>query len=163
MWVLRAPEAASGRAATAEAQRPPGSFVIAGRVANRLVLSVEALRALPARTVTVTFRAGAGTQTRTFTGPRLVDVIALAGPRFDPSVRNDRLRHFVAVRAPDGYAAVFGWGEVDDEGADDEILLATSEDGRPLDAEGPRVVVPNATRGGRYVSGVTRIRVLRGA
>ncbi|MGH8929436.1 MAG: hypothetical protein ACRDZO_02055 [Egibacteraceae bacterium] len=40
-------------------------------------------------------------------------------------------------------------------------MLAVSEDGRGLDAEGPRLVVPGDVKGGRYVTNVIRITVGR--
>ncbi|WP_067794105.1 hypothetical protein [Actinomadura formosensis] len=49
------------------------------------------------------------------------------------------------------------WGEVDPRYGDAGILLATSVDGRPLDAEGPQLVVPGDTAGSRYVSRITSI------
>ena len=64
--------------------------------------------------------------------------------------------------ASDGYQAIVAWGEIDRGFENKEVLLAVTEDGRPLDDEGPRLVVPGDIRGGRYVTGVTRIRLERG-
>jgi hypothetical protein len=36
---------------------------------------------------------------------------------------------------------------------------ATAQDGAPLDAQGPRLVVPGDIKGGRYVSTVTQVYV----
>jgi hypothetical protein len=40
------------------------------------------------------------------------------------------------------------------------VILATEQDGEPLDAEGPRLVVPGDIKGGRYVSGVVGVRLV---
>jgi hypothetical protein len=37
------------------------------------------------------------------------------------------------------------------------VLLATSEDGRSLATDGPRLVVPGDIAGGRYVTNVVRV------
>jgi DMSO/TMAO reductase YedYZ molybdopterin-dependent catalytic subunit len=143
-------------------QSSPGAFDIVGNVEHRLVLNTRVLEKLPSKTLQVTYRSGPGTETRTFTGPLLRDVLALAGPRFDPAVRNDKLRHYVSATGSDGYMALVAWGEIDPEFGNEDILLATHQDGVSLATEGPRLVVPGDDRGGRYVSGIVRIRVDRG-
>lgn len=146
---------------TAEGKASAGSFVVAGNVKHRLVLSNRVLERLPSRTVDATFRAGPNTETRTYTGPLLLDVLELARPAFDPQIRNDKLRHYISVTATDAYQATIAWGEIDPEFANKEVLLATTEDGRSLEDEGPRLVVPGDKRGGRYVTGVERIHLRR--
>lgn len=155
--------AATGAGATEQSvsASSPGAFDIVGNVKNRLVLNTAVLEKLPAKTLTVTYRSGSVTETHTFTGPLLRDVVALAGPKFDPAVRNDKLRHYVSATGTDGYQAIVAWGEIDPDFANQDILLATTEDGRSLADDGPRLVVPSDGRGGRYVFGVARIRVDR--
>ena len=136
---------------------PAGKVLILGDVARTQILDVAALRNLPSKTVTVTFQGGGGPQHHTYIGPRLVDVLAQAMPRFDPSIKNDKLRHYISVSATDGYRALVAYGEIDPNFENKDVLLATSEDGRPLDTEGPRLVVPGDTAGGRYVSNVNRV------
>jgi hypothetical protein len=84
-------------------------------------------------------------------------VLALATPQFDLSIKNDKLRHFVSVSATDEYRALVAYGEIDPNFENKDVLLATSEDGRPLDTEGPRLVVPGDIAGGRYVTNVNRV------
>jgi hypothetical protein len=109
----------------------------------------------------VTFKADNGTQHHIYVGPRLVDVLAQAGPQFDPATKNDKLRHFVSVSATDGYRALVSYGEIDPSFENKDVLLATSEDGRPLDTDGPRLVVPGDIAGGRYVTNVVRVFLKR--
>jgi hypothetical protein len=135
-----------------------GSFALGGNVQTPRELSVAELAALPnQRTLTVTYAAGGTPETHTFTGPRLRDVLALAGPRFDPAIRNDRLRSYVSVTATDSYQALVGWGELDPNFESKEILLAVTQDGASLAAAGPRLVVPGDAAGGRYVTGVNSV------
>ena len=64
-----------------------------------------------------------------------------------------------ATAASDGYRAIVSWGEIDPSYEAKQVLLALTEDGVPL---GPRelvLVVPGDAFGGRYVSGVTYLRV----
>jgi hypothetical protein len=140
----------------------PGTFDIVGNVKQKLVLNTAVLSKLPSKTLTVTFQAGSQTETHTFTGPLLRDVLDLAGPQFDAAVKNDRLRHYISVTGSDGYQVLVAWGEIDPDFANQNILLATTQDGVSLAGEGPRLVVPSDGRGGRYVSGVARVRLDRG-
>ncbi|MGH3996956.1 MAG: hypothetical protein ACRDTJ_05775, partial [Pseudonocardiaceae bacterium] len=117
---------------------PAGKFLLIGNVARSQILDVAALRTLPSKTVEVTFRSGSGVERHVYVGPRLVDVLAQARPRFDPAIKNDKLRHFISVSATDGYRALVAYGEIDPSFENKDVLLATSEDGRQLDAEGPR-------------------------
>jgi DMSO/TMAO reductase YedYZ molybdopterin-dependent catalytic subunit len=137
--------------------RPAGGFVVTGAVAHRLYLDVTDLRALPARTVRVTFVSGHGVEHHVYVGPRLFDVLAQTTPQLDPAIKNDKLRYFVSVSASDGYRALVAYGEIDPDLEAKEVLLATSEDGRSLAADGPRLVVPGDRHGGRYVTNVVRV------
>jgi hypothetical protein len=136
---------------------PPGKVLLIGDVAHPQILDVAGLRALPSRTITVTFKAGNGTQTHTYVGPLLLDVLTQAAPQFDPAIKNDKLRHYISASATDNYRALVAYGEIDPSFENTAVLLATSEDGHPLDTEGPRLVVPGDIAGGRYVSNVNRV------
>ncbi|MGH3768695.1 MAG: hypothetical protein ACRDS0_25470 [Pseudonocardiaceae bacterium] len=137
---------------------PPGKFLLIGDIARPQLLDVAALRALPnQQTVEVTFKAGNGTQHHTYVGPLLLDVLTQAGPQFDPAIKNDKLRHFISVTATDDYRALVAYGEIDPNFGAKNVLLATSEDGRRLDTDGPRLVVPGDIAGGRYVTNVNRV------
>jgi hypothetical protein len=84
-------------------------------------------------------------------------VLTQAGPLFDQTIKNDKLRHYVSVSATDGYRALVAYGEIDPGFENKDVLLATSEDGRSLVVDGPRLVVPGDISGGRYVSNVNRV------
>ena len=138
---------------------PAAVFTVDGHVTTPLSLTVDDLRKLPWHTERVTFNTMSGPQTHWERGPLLIDVLDLAGPVFDPAVKNDKLRDFVAVTGSDGYEAIVAWGEIDPSFANQEILLSVREDGASLAATGPRLVVPGDGAGGRYVSGVASIRL----
>jgi hypothetical protein len=74
------------------AKLPLGDFLINGKVANPLHLSAAELASLPIQTLTVSFKAGTQTEAHTYTGPLLLDVLALAKPNFNAKVKNDKLR-----------------------------------------------------------------------
>jgi molybdopterin-dependent oxidoreductase-like protein protein len=143
----------------ADARPRPGQFSVGGDVEQTLNLTVADLEALPQQTLEVTFQSGSTTETHTCTGPLLLDVLNLATPTFDPAIKNDKLRHFVAVTGSEGYRVVIAWGEFDPDFEAKTLLLATTEDGVSLADAGPRLVVPGDRRGGRYVTNVVTIRL----
>lgn len=151
----------SATAATARPARHPRLVRVAvtGQVEHRRSYTVAELRSFPQHTVTVRFTSEGGVENHTFTGPLLTDVAASAGPRFDPAVKNDSLRFFVAVTGSDKYRAIVSWGEIDPGFGARQVLLATAQDGTPLDTEGPRLVVPGDVKGGRYVSTVEQLYI----
>ncbi|MEE1782493.1 molybdopterin-dependent oxidoreductase [Streptomyces sp. SP17BM10] len=121
-------------------------------------LTVDELRTLPAHRVEVSFDCRTeGEQRHGYEGPALWDVLRAARPRIDFSGRKHRLRFLLSVAGADGHRAVVSWAEIDPDFGGQEILLATSMDGAPLDAAGPQLVVPDDHCGARYVSGVTDV------
>lgn len=136
---------------------PAGQVLLIGAVAHPEILTVAKLQTLPAHTETVTFKTGNGPETHTFTGPLLLDVLTRAGPQFDPTVRNDKLRYYVSVSATDSYRAMVAYGEIEPGFENKEVLLAISQDGQSLATAGPRLVVPGDISGGRYVTNVNRV------
>jgi hypothetical protein len=155
----------SGVLAHNRTHKPPkpsaaGSFVVTGNVQQRLRLSVADLAAMPnQQRVEVTYRAGSGTEHRVFTGPLLLDVLATAVPNFDPAIKNDKLRHYISVTASDAYQALVAYGELDPSFENKQILLAVTQDGVSLADQGPRLVVPGDVAGGRYVTGVVKVKI----
>ncbi|MBF9071932.1 molybdopterin-dependent oxidoreductase [Streptacidiphilus fuscans] len=123
-------------------------------------LTVAQLRELPVSRVEATFDClGSGEQRHRFEGPRLWDVVRAARPVVDLRGRKARLAFLLAVTGADGHCAVVSWAEIDPDFGGQEILLATSADGTPLDAAGPQLVVPGDRSGARYISGITDVWV----
>jgi hypothetical protein len=67
----------------------------------------------------------------------------------------------VAAVGSDGYTAVVFYGETDPNFGNRAVVVSVSEDNKPLDTVGPRLVVPGDVKGGRYVTGVVRLIVGR--
>jgi len=149
----------------ASAWPPKGSFVIAGKLEQSVLLSTEEIADFLATTNppvhTVSFLAGTATETHTFTGFLLYDVLTFLHPTFDATVKNDRLRYYVAATGSDGYQAIVAWGEIDPGFENKAVLLAFTQDGKSLAGGGPRLVVSDDIHGGRYVSDVVSIRLER--
>ena len=134
--------------------------VLTGDLARPSRLTVADLRAWPQRQVAVSFEcATSGTRRHRFTGPLLHDVLADAGPGFDPARRKDRLRFLIAVTGADGHHALLSWAEVDPDFGRAPVLLAVSIDDTPLDLAGPQLVLPQDRCGARHISGIDAIRV----
>jgi hypothetical protein len=112
------------------------------------VLSASQLAGLPSQTRKVSFLAGASPQTHTEVGPGLVAVLRKAG---FPIHRDT----WVAAVASDDYVATVTPGEAVFGGR--SLQLSLAEDGVALAQ--PRLVADGDVKGGRYVTGVTKLLV----
>lgn len=165
---LRAAGEAAPQAVTAAAKPAASSTTfsgevrIAGLVGNPRTLTRDDLLALPQETVQVSYLAGQGSESGSFTGTRLLNVLeAAGGAKLPTDMNNAKLRVSIMVTAVDGYQVVFGWGDLDPDYGAMPIMLAIARDGQPLgDNQGmARLVVPGDKRGGRYVSMVKSIEL----
>ncbi|MFJ8310351.1 MULTISPECIES: molybdopterin-dependent oxidoreductase [unclassified Streptomyces] len=136
-----------------------GSFVVYGEVDHPATFTVPQLRdGWEQHRAEVVFDCATnGPQHHTFEGPLLREVVADAGPAFDPRRRKDRSRFLLAVSGGDSHRTVLSWAEIDADFCDTPILLATRMDGEDLDLAGSQLVVPSDRCGARYVSGITSI------
>ncbi|UOK71059.1 hypothetical protein [Ancylobacter polymorphus] len=122
-------------------------------------LSVAALRALPAETLTVTYATAKGPERARFTGPRLWDLLVARG-LVDTDPHRALLRSVIVVTAGDGYRLVLAAADLAPDLGDAPILLAHTREGEPLaTARAPRLVVPGDRRGARQMFDVARIEV----
>ncbi|WP_329491791.1 molybdopterin-dependent oxidoreductase [Kitasatospora sp. NBC_01246] len=136
----------------------PVSIRLHGLLDEPAELTVAQLRDLPSHHVEARFNClGNGDQRHGFDGPRLWDVVRAARPRVDLQGRRERLRFLLTVTGADGHCAVVSWAEIDPDFGGQQILLATSIDGAPLDTAGPQLVVPADYCGARYISGITEV------
>ncbi|MER5774281.1 molybdopterin-dependent oxidoreductase [Streptomyces sp. NPDC002039] len=146
--------------ATSAAPLKPGETRVAGEVGKPYTVTLAELRKLPQTSAAVKFTSAKGEQEHTYQGVLLNDVLKTAEPRFDQGKKNGQLRGFVAATGGGDYRAVFAWAEIDPAFAKSQVLLAVSEDGVPFDdAAGPRLVAPQDTKGGRYVSELNQLWV----
>ncbi|MFI6446687.1 molybdopterin-dependent oxidoreductase [Kitasatospora sp. NPDC050543] len=138
--------------------KSPATVRLHGHLDEPVELTVGQLRELPTEQVEVSFDClTEGAQRHGYEGPRLWDVLRAARPRIDFTGRKQRLSFLLAVSGADGHRAVLSWAEIDPDFGGQQILLATSMDGAPLDESGPQLVVPADHCGARYVSGVSSV------
>ncbi|MET8749962.1 molybdopterin-dependent oxidoreductase [Streptomyces sp. NPDC004667] len=150
-----APAGSSAPPSAAVSAKPlaPGEVRVAGEVGKPYTLTLADLRGLPQTSASVKFTSAKGEQEHAYQGVPLNEVLKRAEPRFDQNKKNGALRGFVSATGGGDYRAVFAWAEIDPAFARSQVLLAVSEDGVAFDdAAGPRLVVPQDTKGGRYVS-----------
>jgi DMSO/TMAO reductase YedYZ molybdopterin-dependent catalytic subunit len=153
-WIAPAPAASAAPAAST----PPGQVRITGAVDRPSTLSVAALAAMPSQMVAVEFGTDKGTERHTYLGAPLVGLIDGAGPALTPGTKHDELSLGVLVVGADGYRTLLSYGELSPSFGNTGVLLATSQDGKPLSR--PRLVAPHDVKGGRYVSDVVEIDVI---
>lgn len=141
-----------------------GQLQVAGALDRPATLTLPRLRALPAVTQTVSFASSRGTQTHTYVGTPLWNLLDGMGIQADPAARNDALARYVLATGADGYRVVFSLAELKPDFGNRASLVAYGEavDGAaaPLAAGGPlRVTAPGDGEGGRYVAGLRRLEV----
>lgn len=101
-------------------------------------------------------------KTATYAGVPLRDLLREAGVPSGESLRGKAMSTCILISATDGYQVVFSISELDESIGNLEVLVADSEDGKPLPANaGPlRLVVPGDKRPARWVRMVKTIRVV---
>ncbi|MGQ0678792.1 MAG: hypothetical protein ACT4OM_03895 [Actinomycetota bacterium] len=152
-------------------------------MSDRLTFDLEDLRALPQTTLVDSFLAGGGSVNAKFTGVLLSDLLGLpsnssgAGPLIkgvDGERKNDILGYSVLVVGSDCYRAVFAMGEISPFFGGRPVLVSYAQ-GQAVDPGAPatgslgtagrdgfaRINNPVDLRGGRRVSNIVEIRVIR--
>ena len=101
-------------------------------------------------------------QARHYEGVRLSDLLNKTGVPLGDKLKGSALATYVLARATDGYAVVFSLAELDPAMNDNQIMVADTVGGKPLDDhEGPfRVVVPGEKRPARWIRMVTSFEVV---
>jgi hypothetical protein len=91
--------------------------------------------------------------TKWYEGVRLSDLLAKAGAPLGDKLRGSALATYVIARAVDGYTVVYSLAEVDPAMNGNQIIVADSVEGKPLDHhDGPfRVIVPGEKRAARWI------------
>ena|SRR5579871_6855872 len=101
-------------------------------------------------------------KTATYNGVPLQELLKEAGIPTGENLRGKALTTCIIVSASDGYQVVFSLAELDEGIGNVQVLVADSEDGKPLgDKAGPlRLVVPSDKRPARWVRMVKSIKVV---
>lgn len=131
---------------------------IVGRPATTGVVTADDLAKLPSVEQDVRYQTSKGEEQGRYKGPLLWSILEARGIGELPG-HNAQLQHSFVVEGRDGYKIVFSVGEIDPDFGNAPIQLATEKDGKPLGAEGYRLVVPGDKRGARYVKDVVRIEL----
>ena len=137
-------------------------FTLNGSVVTPGTYDLAALSALPPTTQTVTYTAGGGPVTDTYTGTNLWTLVNSAGGFTPaPGVKNSTLRNYVVAVGSDGYKTVFAGGEINPKFGDRPYMAAYADTGGQLGPGGTdgfaRMVVPGDKAGGRYVSNLVTL------
>ena len=106
----------------------------------------------------VTFQSSKGAEKHTETGVPLASVLPADALATTPA-KNDQLSFAVLAVGSDGYSAAVAYGDVSADFGNRGLLIALTEDGKAL--ERPRLVVPGDVKGGRYVSDLVELKVVR--
>jgi hypothetical protein len=90
-----------------------------------------------------------------------VPVIALLTPLgVSDKSRGKELRLYVVAEGSDGYEVVYSIGEVTPDVHDDTVIVADTEDGKPLAADGPlKLIATGEKRPARWVRNLIALRV----
>jgi len=101
-------------------------------------------------------------KTATYGGVSLRDLLKEAGVPSGENLRGKALATYIVISAADGYQVTFSLAELDEGIGNLTVLVADSEDGKPLaQTAGPlRLVVPGDKRPARWVRMVKAIRVV---
>ena len=101
-------------------------------------------------------------KTATYEGVLLRDLLVEAGLPTGENLRGKAMATCVVIKAGDGYQVTFSLAELDESIGNLQVLVADSEDGKPLvENAGPlRLVVPADKRPARWVRMVRTIRVV---
>ena len=138
-------------------------FRLGGRVQFPKNFDLNTLSQEPLTTVHDFFLTGQGTDSGTFTGVLLWDLLQEAQVITDPAQRNDLLRKAVLITGSDCYETVYAMGElVPQLGGTHQVIVAFKRDGQFLgETEGmARIINAGDKAGARRVFNIVRIRVL---
>jgi hypothetical protein len=115
------------------------------------------LAALPHKTITVHNEHTKADET--YSGVELIDLLAPLGVSTQPHGKD--LRLYVVAAGSDGYEAVYSIGEVTPDLNNSTVIVADTENGKALAADGPlKLVATGEKRPARWVRNLVAIRVM---
>ena len=137
----------------------PKTLSVEGHVAHPQKLTLEQVKALPPVTVSLRFQSDHGPQTGTYTGALLLDIVKQAAPVDQGSDKGAPWRHTIIATGSDGYGVALAIGEIDPRFAGKQVLVAYERDGKPMDDQTFRLVVPGDAHGGRSVNDLASLTI----
>jgi DMSO/TMAO reductase YedYZ molybdopterin-dependent catalytic subunit len=150
-----------GQAGTASsAASEPFRLTVSGDVKNPLSLSLDDVRQLPRRTITVADE-HAG-ENEVYEGTPLAGLLKQAGAVQRAQLRGKAMATYVVAEGSDGYRVIYSLAELDPDFQDSEVIVADTMDGKPLGEKlGPlRLVAPHDKRPARWVRMLRSIQVV---
>ena len=131
-----------------------------GAVRTPLALTIEDLKKMPRKTVSVTNPHDK--QTENYEGVLVENLLRKAGVPQGEDLRGPLLASYLVFEAEDGYRVVFSIGELDSGIVDSGVIVADTLDGAALPAkQGPfRLVAPHEKRAARWVRMLKSITVV---
>jgi DMSO/TMAO reductase YedYZ molybdopterin-dependent catalytic subunit len=144
-------------AAPAAAQS--ANFSVDGHVAHPGPVTLDQVKALPPVTVSLTFQSDHGPQTGTWTGALLLDIVKQAAPVDSSPDKSAPLQHTILARGRDGYGVALAIGEIDPRFAGKQVIVAYQRDGKPMEGQTFRLVVPGDAHGGRSVNDLISLTI----
>jgi len=115
------------------------------------------LAALPQKTVTVHNQHTKADET--YSGVPLIDLLTPLGIHDKP--RGKDLRLYVVAAGSDGYEVVYSIGEITPDVSNGTVIVADTEDGKPLTNDGPlKIVSTGENRPARWVRNLVAIHVM---
>ena len=118
--------------------------------------TATALAALPHKTITVHNEHTKADEI--YSGVPIIDLLTRLGVPSSP--RGKDLRLYLVAAGSDGYAVVYSAAEVNPDVHDATVLIADTEDGKPIAADGPlKLVATGEKRPARWVRNLVAIKV----
>lgn len=144
-----------------EQEASPATLKINGAVSTPLVLTVEDLKKMPRKTLSVLNPHE--NKTEVYEGVLVEELLKKAGVPQGESLRGAALATYVVFEAEDGYRVVFSLAELDAGILDSGVIVADTMDGAALPPKiGPlRLVAPHEKRPARWVRMLKSITVVR--
>lgn len=133
-------------------------LVVVGPGGTSTTLSPAELAALPQVTLRTTLVGGHGPRQSVFVGPLLFTLLAHVHA-VDPGQMRAMAAQTVLVTGSDGYSASLALGEIAPGFEAKQVVLAESEDGKPLGPDHLRLVVPGDAHASRSVHEVVKLSV----
>jgi DMSO/TMAO reductase YedYZ molybdopterin-dependent catalytic subunit len=126
-----------GQAGTASsAASEPFRLTVGGDVKNPLSLSLDDVRQLPRKTITVA-NEHAG-ENEVYEGTPLAGLLKQAGAVQGAQLRGKAMATYVVAEGSDGYRVIYSLAELDSDFQDSEVIVADTMNGKPLgDKLGP--------------------------
>jgi hypothetical protein len=139
--------------AGAAAAQPVPSLAVSGSVSHPGPVALAGLKQVA---VSASFHTRHGQEAHTWRGPLLLDVIG-AARLVDAPGKKTHMQHVILARGSDGYAAAIAIGELEAGGEGKQVIVALTEDGKPVPA--PRLIVPGDASFARGVHDLTGLDV----